>query len=73
MTITLVPIKLDISNILDDLNEAGLTDNHVEAACEFSIGYVSRLRSGEIKRISYEYGARLHNLWADMTAHASTQ
>lgn len=73
MTSGLVPAKLDIPAMLDDLNTAGLTDNRVEAACDFSVGYVAKLRSGEIKRLSYEYGARLLNLWADLTSASTAQ
>ena len=63
-----VPAHLDIRAILGDLNRVGYIDYKIETACGFSQGYVNQLKRGHISRISYEYGARLHNLWVDVVA-----
>lgn len=66
-----LPAKLDIEQILVDFRRAGWLDQKIETACSLSNGYVAQLRTGRIERMSFEYGARLYNLWLDEQPHLS--
>lgn len=59
------PAHVDVQSILRDLNSWGIKDYKIEAICGFSPHYVGQLKCGNIRRISFEYGARLHNFWVD--------
>jgi hypothetical protein len=69
----MIPAKLDIEQILDDLERWGWLRYKIEVYCGMSAGYVTRLRDGGIQNVSYVYGARLHNLWVSESESAQNR
>lgn len=63
-----IPAKLDLEEILRNLNEWGFKDYKIEMACGWGEGYVSHLKAGRIISVRFESGARLFNLWRDELA-----
>jgi len=61
----MIPLTIDRTAILADLNTWGFGDYKIEAICGFSIGYVAQLKCGNIGHMSYERAARLYNFWED--------
>lgn len=60
-----IPAKLDVLQILEDLNASGIRDYKIEMICGCGEGYVSHLKAGRILSLRYETAARLFNLWRD--------
>ncbi len=58
-----IPAGIDHLMLLADLKRWGWQDNKIELACDFSSGYVSQLKCGNIKDMSYSKAARLFNFW----------
>lgn len=63
MILAEIPANIDHLAILRDLNAWGLRDYKIEAICGFSIGYVAQLKCGNVKQMTYQRAARLHNFW----------
>ncbi len=59
----MIPAGIDHLVLLADLKRWGWQDNKIELACAFSGGYVSQLKCGNIKDMSYSKAARLYNFW----------
>ena len=58
----MIPESIDPQALLRDLNAAKWKDCYIEEACGFSKGYVSQIKCGNVKNMSYEKGAKLYNL-----------
>ena len=58
----MIPEKIDPIAMIHDLNGWGMKDSKIEFACGFSVGYVSQIKCGNLKRMSYPKGAALFNL-----------
>lgn len=61
----MIPVEIDVQQIIKDLNEAGWRDQKIEIACGFSGGYVEKLRSGVRPNRPYQLVARLFNFWEE--------
>lgn len=61
----MIPANIDHIELLNDLNRMGWRDYKIGMMCDFSPGYISNLRSGVVRRISWQYGARIYNFWLD--------
>lgn len=59
-----IPVELDISGILADLNRWGWRDFKVETVCGFSSGYVAQIKCGNVRMMAYQRAARLYNFWS---------
>lgn len=59
----MIPLEIDFSAILRDLNGWGWRDYKIEIACGFTKGYVPQLKCGHITHLSYQRAARLYNFW----------
>ena len=58
----MIPANIDIRTVIRDLNELGLSDYKITLLCDFSNGYVLKVKRAEITRMSYQHTARLYNL-----------
>lgn len=61
----MIPGNIDHQQILADLNTWGLKDNKIELICGYSEGYVSLLKRGKIRQMTYQRAARLYNFWEE--------
>lgn len=64
----MIPANIDHLAILIDLNSWGIRDYKIELICGFSVGYVSQIKGGNVKQMSYQRAARLYNFWFDEAA-----
>lgn len=60
-----IPANIDHVRVLADLNAWGYRDYRIEAICGFSVGYVSQLKCGNVKQMTYQRAARLWNFWCE--------
>jgi len=60
-----IPANIDHVAIIKDLNRWGLLDAKIENICGFSQGYVSQLRAGRIRQMTYQRAARMYNFWVE--------
>lgn len=58
-----IPVEIDVVEIIKDLNKWGWRDQKIEFACDFSAGYIAKLKGGARPYRPYQYVARLHNFW----------
>jgi len=58
-----IPVEIDVSAILADLNRWGWRDFKVETVCGFSSGYVAQIKCGNVRMMAYQRAARLYNFW----------
>jgi hypothetical protein len=68
-----IPVEIDTQAILADLAAWGWRDAKIEMAANLSRGYVAQVRFGNIKMLSYQFAARLHNLWESEAAARGVQ
>lgn len=61
----MIPPALDHVSMLNDLRDWGWLDFKIETVCGFGRGYVAQLRCYNIKEMSYNRAARLHNFWEE--------
>jgi len=61
----MIPVEIDVMQIVSDLNRGGWKDLQIEARCGFSGGYIAKLRGGTRPNRPYQHVARLFNLWED--------
>lgn len=69
----MLPMSVDLRQMLLDLNERGYNDHKIESWCEFSQGYVIKLHRGEIEEMFHSRFLRLYNLWADVMSSERAQ
>lgn len=67
----MIPVEIDVHQILIDLNAIGWRDQKIEVACGFSSGYVAKLRGGPRPERPYQMLARLFNFWESEMERAS--
>lgn len=68
-----IPDKINYLQLLNELNAVGWLDYKIGLAIDLDKEYISQLRSGRIKRPSYEYSARLYNFHQSQVVRASPQ
>lgn len=68
----MIPIEVDVAQLIDDLTSWGWRDQKIESALGYSGGYVAKLRAGPRPDRPYQYVARLYNLWCEESAIRQT-
>lgn len=59
----MIPEEVNWLGLIEELNHLGLKDSKIELACEFTPGYISQLKCGNVKKVGdYTKGAKLVNL-----------
>lgn len=60
-----IPANIDLVGMISDLNKWGIGDKKIEAICGFSQGYVTHMKAGRWRDMTYQRAARLYNFWWD--------
>jgi hypothetical protein len=60
-----IPVEIDVQQIIADLNSWGWVDHKIEMVCGLSNGYVAKVRLGARPMRPYQYCARLYNFWEE--------
>ena len=68
----MIPIEIDVVQIIDDLVRMGWKPQKIEIALGYSSGYVAKLRGGPRPERPYQMVARLYNLWCEESANWQT-
>jgi hypothetical protein len=58
-----IPVEIDVKQIIEELNAWGWKDQKIEVVCDFSPGYIAKLRGGPRPNRPYQLLARLYNFW----------
>ena len=61
----MIPVKIDVAQIVAELNAWGWLDFKIETCCGLGRGYISQVRCGNIKNPEYGKAARLFNFWEE--------
>ncbi len=59
----MIPVEIDVEEIIRNLREVGWVDQKIEIVCGFSGGYVHKLMDGPRPHRPYQHVARLYNFW----------
>lgn len=69
----MIPVEIDVDQIIKDLNAWGWKDQKIEVACDFSAGYIAKIRNGPRPNRPYQLVARLFNFWEEENRIQSMQ
>lgn len=58
-----IPTEIDFPALIQQLKDLKWSDREIEDECGFRHGYLTQVRGGYIKEMSYDKGAKLYNLW----------
>lgn len=61
----MIPVQIDIAQIVADLNGWGWRDYKIEICCGLGSGYIAQVRCGNIRSPAYDKAARLFNFWEE--------
>jgi len=66
-----IPVNVNVIEILDELNRLGWKDYKIEIECGFSKSYVPQIRCGNVVKPAYANVAKLLNLLERERARAA--
>ena len=69
----MIPVEIDVKQIIEDLNAWGWKDQKIEVICDFSPGYIAQLRGGPRPNRPYQLLARLFNFWEEESMQSANR